>query len=152
MASKYTYMREGDTVFFTSHPEYHQNAQKLTQAEGKRQYREQNIRNLLGILKPGQTVYTSVKTVSRSGMSRVIRLYVADGNIIRNISGYVANALDWPGYQDGVKVGGFGMDMGFHTVYTLGRVLWPKGTPEPHGTRNGVPDSDGGYALKQEWI
>lgn len=152
MASKSIYMREGENVFFTSHPEYHRNAQKLTQAEGKRQYREQNIRNLLGILKPGQTVYTSVKTVSRSGMSRVILLYVAEGNSIRNISGYVATALDWPGDQDGVKVGGWGMDMGFHTVYTLGRVLWPKGTPEPHGTRNGLPDSDGGYALKQDWM
>ena len=52
----------------------------------------------------------------------------------------------------GLVVGGCGMDMGLHVIYTLGAALWPKGTPEPHGTRNGVLDSDGGYALKSEWL
>jgi hypothetical protein len=42
--------------------------------------------------------------------------------------------------------------MGFAAVYNLGYALWPNGTPEPHGTRNGVPDRDGGYALKQCWL
>jgi hypothetical protein len=41
------------------------------------------------------------------------------------------------------------MDMGFDLVYSLGSALWPNGTDTPHGTRNGEPDSDGGYALKQ---
>jgi len=44
------------------------------------------------------------------------------------------------------------IDMGFHVVYNLGRTLWPEGTPEPHGTRNGEPDRDGGYALNHQWL
>ena len=152
MANKYTYMQENGNVFYTSRPEYHSNAKRLTQVEGKRLYRAQNVSELLTMLKPGQIVYTCVRSVSRSGMSRVIRLYIVQGETLRNISGYVAHALDWSGDADGVKVGGCGMDMGFHTVYTLGGILWPNGTPEPHGTRNGVPDSDGGYALKHEWM
>jgi hypothetical protein len=40
------------------------------------------------------------------------------------------------------------MDVCFAAVYNLGRTLWPNGTDKPHGTRNGTPDTDGGYALK----
>jgi hypothetical protein len=54
--------------------------------------------------------------------------------------------------NNGVKVAGCGMDMGFHLIYSLSYALFPKGTDAPHGTRNGVPDSDGGYALKHEWL
>ena len=52
----------------------------------------------------------------------------------------------------GLVIGGCGMDMGFHVVYNLGRAMWPDGTPDPHGTRNGEPDRDGGYALKHRWL
>lgn len=54
--------------------------------------------------------------------------------------------------HDAIKIGGCGMDMGFALVYELGMKLWPDGTPEPHGQRNGEPDSNGGYALRQRWI
>jgi hypothetical protein len=54
--------------------------------------------------------------------------------------------------REGIVVGGCGMDMGFHLVYNLGATLWPKGTEKPHGTRNGEPDTSGGYALKSRWI
>lgn len=66
----------------------------------------------------------------------------------------VAIALDWSrdDKTGGVRVGGCGMDMGFHLVYQLGSVLWPKGTKKPHGKRNGEPDYSGGYALKHEWL
>jgi hypothetical protein len=30
--------------------------------------------------------------------------------------------------------------------------LWPNGTDTPHGTRNGEPDTNGGYALKHRWM
>jgi hypothetical protein len=49
-------------------------------------------------------------------------------------------------------VNGCGMDMGFSVVCNLGAMLWPMGTDTPHGTRNGAPDSAGGYALKHKWI
>lgn len=31
-------------------------------------------------------------------------------------------------------------------------MLKPDGAPAPHGTRNGEPDTAGGYALKHEWL
>lgn len=54
------------------------------------------------------------------------------------------------GSKYGLIASGCGMDMCFSVVYNLGMVLWPNDTPEPHGRRNGQPDSCGGYALKKE--
>jgi hypothetical protein len=73
---------------------------------------------------------------------------------IRNIGYLAARAMGdtWDSDRQGIKVGGCGMDMGFHLVYSLGSTLWPKGTPKPHGTSNGEPDRAGGYALKKEWL
>jgi hypothetical protein len=50
-------------------------------------------------------------------------------------------------YPDAISMPGYGYSKSFQLIYNLGSVLWPDGTPEPHGTRNGVPDSNGGYAL-----
>ena len=71
---------------------------------------------------PGIEVYGKVNHVSSSGMSRNIGLYaILDGRIV-NISYHAARAMEW-GYKDdyngGVKVGGCGMDMIFHTIDTL---------------------------------
>ncbi len=103
------------------------------------------------LLKPGDTVYTILRHVSKSGMHRRISLLTADHF-----------QLDWTiekagwgktrANEEGLVAGGCGMDMGFHLVYNLGRAMWPKGTPKPHGSRNGAPDSDGGYALKHRWL
>jgi hypothetical protein len=98
--------------------------------------REQALATLREHFKPGQTVYTILRHVSASGDWAVARV--------------LGESLDQR--REGIKVSGAGMDMGFHIVYTLGRYLWPDGTPEPHGTRNGQPDSDGGYALKHRWL
>lgn len=74
----------------------------------------------------GTTIYGKVNHVSSSGMSRNIGLYVAqDGGVI-DISYWAAKALGWPykdGYKGGVRVSGCGMDMIFHTVYTLSYVM-----------------------------
>jgi hypothetical protein len=114
---------------------------------------------LLEILKPGSTVYTVCTHVAASGMSRVLELLVAlqDENgkpYIRRITWLACKAagFSWSKAHEGLRIGGCGMDMGFHAVYCLGRSLWPDGTPEPHGKRNGEPDSDGGYALRQVWL
>lgn len=73
---------------------------------------------------------------------------------LRNIGYLAARAMGDKFDRDrqGIPVGGCGMDMGFHLVYGLGSRLWPKGTPKPHGRRNGEPDSNGGYALKHSWL
>ena len=106
------------------------------------------------LLKPGTTVYTSLRHVSASGMTRWIDVFVSDGGTIRNITGHVCDAADmtYCTRRHSLKIGGCGMDMGFQVVYNLGLSLWPAGTPEPHGTRNGEPDTNGGYALKHSWL
>ena len=116
--------------------------------------RRESIDTLKTLLKPGSTVYTSLRHVSASGMTRWIDVYVADTGTVRNITGYVCDIADmtYCMRRNSLKIGGCGMDMGFQVVYLLGCSLWPAGTPEPHGTRNGEPDSNGGYALKPSWL
>ncbi len=119
---------------------------------------EESRNFLLKHLKPGDTVYTVLRHVSRSGMSRRIDLYaVVPGEgtypaYNQYLSHAAAVVMGDPRPDNGIKVGGCGMDMGFHLVYNLGATLWPNGTDKPHGRRNGEPDSDGGYALKQAWL
>ena len=110
------------------------------------------------ILAPGSTVYTVLRHVSSSGMSRRISLFAVapdhTGNMeLRNLDALYARATgDRRSKVDGaIVVGGCGMDMGFALVYNLGYALWPNGTTAPHGTRNGEPDHNGGYALKHQW-
>jgi hypothetical protein len=127
---------------------------KCTAAE-----REEARAALLEILKPGSRVYTICHHVSQSGMMRVLSLYVAlvddkGQPYIRRIDWLACKAAGFT-YSDkheGLRMGGCGMDMGFHAVYSLGQALWPEGTPEPHSTRNGEPDSNGGYALQHSWM
>lgn len=108
---------------------------------------------LLELLKPGDTVYTVLKYVSRSGMMRHIQLKIVHDGDICDITYHAARVLgDSIAKDGGIRVAGCGMDMGFAVVYNLGAVLWPNGTDKPHGTRNGEPDSAGGYALHQRWI
>lgn len=123
--------------------------------------RENAIENLRKMLKPGDTVHTVLSHVSRSGMSRVIRVLILkphkkspNGVQVLEPTYAVSSILDYrmSKNNDGLVVGGCGMDMGFHVVYSLGKALWPNGTDKPHGTRNGEPDRDGGYALKQRWL
>lgn len=120
--------------------------------------REEELSWFRDNLKPGDTVYTVLDHVSSSGMSRNIRLVIIkckNGKPYLMHPNYAAQVV--LGYSqakkgDGFRVGGAGMDMGFHVVYQLGQAIWPNGTPTPHGTRNGKPDSDGGYALNHQWL
>ena len=118
----------------------------LSKARIKQAERDDARERLLSYyIKEGQTVYTSVKSVSSSGMSRTMSLYVVDGDRIQNITYYVAQALGWPLVEKNgsrvLRVGGCGMDMGFHTVYTLARVLF-----------TGSVEGDAGYSLRHEWL
>lgn len=122
---------------------------------------QEAIEKLREILKPGDTVHTVLRNVSRSGMSRQIDLYKIDGAEMSYLTGYAAKALDYRRTEQGaLKVGGCGMDMGFAVVYNLSRRLFPDGfIPAKAGRtfgRNGSPatalDNDGGYALNQRWV
>lgn len=110
---------------------------------------EQNLVRLRKLLKPNDTVICVLRSVARSGISRRIDFYTIN---LDYLSHSIAVVLGDPEPENGLRVGGCGMDMGFHVVYSLGYKLWPKGTDVPHGTRNGEPDSVGGYALKHRWL
>jgi hypothetical protein len=167
MKFRHFFRSESGRVYGSDNPRNWSDCVKLTRAEGQRAYRAQACADLRELIKPGDTVYTILRHVSSSGMSRRISVLITqveertDANgkrkrvpIIRDISGYVSTAIDYP-QHDGtgaLVVGGCGMDMGFHVVYSLGRTLWPEGTKRPHRTRNGEPDRDGGYALRHSWV
>ena len=155
-----TYMRtaNGD-VFSTTMPEYHKDCERMARAEGAELYRLQEITGLKKWIKPGTTIYTKLESVSASGMSRRISVYAvrpASKGLpasIANITHAVAEVIGYTvSDKGGIVASGCGMDMGFAIVYALGRGMWPKGTPKPHGARNGAPDKDGGYALKHSWL
>ena len=112
---------------------------------------------LRSVLPKGSTVYTILKHVSRSGMTRGIDCYAltvehasksqgpdAPDKIIACplwITVWVGHAIDSPQPLDywrkslGLKVGGCGMDMGFHVVSNLSYALY-----------------DDGYAIKHAWL
>lgn len=138
-------------VFTTTNPEWHKECKQLTQKAGKIARAEYARDQLRAMLKPGQKVYTTLRHVSKSGMMRRISLLIVVDGELRNIDNLAADAMGDVNTGNGIKATGCGMDMGFHLVYNLGYYLWPNGTPEPHGTRNGEPDRDGGYALKHDW-
>lgn len=155
----------GEVHRLTFEPGPNSDAKLLTKAEGKRRRQAYVCKELRKLVRPGDTVYCILRHVSGSGMSRRISFAVAKKDrgpnaykegrpYIRDISNLVADAIDSRQHdRDGsLIVGGCGMDMGFHVVYSLGCALWPNGTPKPHGKRNGEADSAGGYALKSEWL
>lgn len=93
--------------------------------------RELSLQNeLREILKPGTTVRTILRHVSKSGMSREISAVVVgkDGSV-RDIDWMIINAgLGYKmGKRGGIVMGGCGMDMGFALVYYLSRALYPNG-------------------------
>ena len=96
---------------------------KVTKAQ-----KEEARAKLSDLLEPGDTIFTTLKHVSKSSMSRVIDLYVIKDNEPLRISysvGILAEGYDER--HEGAKAGGCGMDMGYHLVHNLGYSLWPDG-------------------------
>lgn len=112
-----------------------------------------NRKRLKSVIKPKQTVYTVLDHVSASGMTRRIRVVVGTKDrTVRDITYWVSQLCGYKMKDGALVVTGCGMDMGFSVIYDLGSRMWPKGTNSPHGTRNGEPDSAGGYAIKHSWL
>lgn len=86
-------------------------------------------------LKPGDTVHTILDHVSRSGMSRDIRVVILRDGEALHPNHSVAVVLGYPRASkgDGLRVGGCGMDMGFHIVHSLGYALFGKEASEGTG-------------------
>lgn len=93
-------------------------------------------------VKPGDTVSCILRHVSSSGMTRVIQLVAfVDGE--PRYLGYnaaIVLGMTYDRKREGVKVQGCGMDMGFHLVYNLGRVLFPEGFGVKCNARDGECD------------
>ena len=137
-----------------------------TKKEQKEQEKAEAIMQLRKLLRPGSRVYTVLRSVSASGMTRHIDLYTTQvhkggSSGMAFLTGYAAKALGYKHDYErgGLVVGGCGMDMGFAVVYHLGCILFPKGfIPAKAGRqgRNGTPaterDTDGGYALDHSWL
>jgi hypothetical protein len=92
---------------------------------------EEAAARLLELVKPGDTVYTVLRHVSRSGMRRRIDLLKIEDSDTLYLTGYASRLLnperkqEYPG--DGITADGAGMDMGFDLVYRLGSALWSDG-------------------------
>jgi hypothetical protein len=95
-----------------------------------------------------RTVYTVLRSVSASGMTRHISLVVAGldntgAPALFDITYHASKVLgdklqDRNGYR-AIKVNGAGMDMGFHLVYSLSSVLF-------------AGQDRAGYVLSHRWI
>lgn len=153
----YVETKEGH-IIQTDSPELWTECKPLPATEGKRLLKAQSAAKLRKLCPPGSTIYTVLRHVSSSGMTRRITCFAIVGTGRKaepfDLGGYIADVLGYKRHErDGsLVVSGCGMDMGFHIVHSLGYALWPKGTRKPHGTRNGAPDADGGYALKHRWL
>jgi hypothetical protein len=91
--------------------------------------REDALEQLRELIKPGDTVRTILRHRSASGMTRWISPVVITADGARDVSWQAGRVLGWPVQtrgHDGIEVGGCGMDMGFHLVYSLSRDLYPE--------------------------
>ena len=132
--------------------------------------RQEAIEKLREWIKPGDTVHTILRHVSKSGMTRDIGIVLIrdDGSTIHpNYA--VSRALDMPLKHDAVRIGGCGMDMGFAIVYDLSYALYGEGykcTGKDKRGESSCPSnfhSNGGayhrarkhtdgYALHHKWL
>jgi len=128
---------------------------------------------LRAIFPVGSTARTILRHVSQSGMSRSISVVTGDAE---DVTWLVRRALGerFDDRHGGIKVGGCGMDMGFHLVYGMSRTLYPNGhdctgsdgrdggvrcPSNDHSNDRGARDysttrhhESGGYAVSQRWL
>lgn len=142
----------------------------MTTTTSKKQAAAEAAEQLRANLEPGDTVWTILRHVSKSGMLRCISPVAIDRDdadpAIWDFGYLAARALDERLDRDrgGVRMSGAGMDMGFQLVYTLGRVMFPDGfdcigahcpsNDHSNGDRDYTPHrhTDGGYALRHRWL
>ncbi len=112
--------------------------------------------SLLKILKPGDTIYTITRHVSRSGMMRRISAFVVKNGELIDLDWQIAQTGLFKRHHtdEGLVIDGCGMDMHFHVVHMLGSALYPNGfmLPIAKDAPMGTPcyEPNGGYAFKKE--
>lgn len=110
----------------------------------KKEQHKQAVQALRRIVKPNTTIVVVQKSVSSSGMNRRLELYAIKNNRLVWITSYIADVLDWPRNDKGLLVTGCGMDMHFHTIYTLSSYLYPR------KAKNRTLPSNGGTNLSHQ--
>lgn len=140
----------------------------------EREMRKDAVWELQKMLRPGQTIYTILRHVSRSGMMWRVSVVVVQDGRIRQIDRLVATAtglkLAEGRGKEGIRAGGCGGDAGFGVVYDLARVLYPEGfgcagdrcpsndhsngdyDRTPHTPESPHWHEAGGYAFRREWL
>ncbi|MDD5009584.1 MAG: hypothetical protein PHC68_14430 [Syntrophorhabdaceae bacterium] len=94
----------------------------MTKSEREEQ-RFSAIVELRKLLPAGSTVYVILRSVSRSGMSRIMSAYTIKNNKPIFLDGCVAPLLELPRKNEGMRVTGCGMDMGFWLVSSIAKKL-----------------------------
>lgn len=125
-------------IIKTANPSHYQNAEflALPEKEGIALYEEQCKQVLRDKLPKASTVYTILRGVSSSGMSRQIQCVIVNNGQIDDITRFASQVTGYAQNKDGyLSVGGCGMNMGFAVVYGLAMSIYGDG-----------------YALKHEWL
>lgn len=91
--------------------------------------RDAALTKLRSLLPPGSTVYCVLRHVSRSGMQRVIDPFIIGEDARPFRLAYWLRDLGFrvDSRRDGIVCNGAGMDIGWHLVFTLSRMLYPDG-------------------------
>lgn len=128
----------------------------ISKAAQNKKDKQEAIARLKQCMPKGTTVYTILRHVSASGMTRHISIVILQQNSNNGNAYYpihpnwaVSKALNLKlvsknGY-DAVVVNGCGMDMGFNIVHNISTLLY--GWDE-----KGKYSHEGAYALKHQWL
>jgi hypothetical protein len=138
---------------------------KLTNASGKRERAGYCTAELRKLIPQGSVVYTVLRSVARSGMSRTISVVVMSDGVPRDVTYLVADACGYRrNNRDHLVIGGCGMDMGFAVAYDLASKLYRdthvctgetcRSNDHSNGDRDYTPHkhADGGYSLNHSWL
>lgn len=159
MASK-AYIKMGSGLIVeTERPDLWTDGERLTAKAGKAallaESMAESMRSLRESLSPGDTVYTVLRHVSSSGMSRRIDLYRLRDDRPEYLTVHAARVLGLKvSEKGGLVVSGGGMDMGFHVVYSLSRAMFGpnyNARQRREAEEKGKP-VDPGYVLKHCWL
>lgn len=133
---------------------------KINEAE-----KQEALVHLRDMIKPGDTLYTILRHVSASGMSRSISVVLMKDGQPYQLDYWISKTGESIDQRNGgVKRGGCGMNMGFDLVYSLSHRLFPEGyecigercpsNDHNNGDRDRTPHhhQSGGYALRQQWL
>jgi hypothetical protein len=137
----------------------------VSQLSTTKSEQEEALSRLKETIREGDTIYSFLRHRYAPGTAGVIRLFLIlpDNDNTRQvhvhqISKPVAKALGcaYEEDRDGITVEDWGKDMGFHLVYSLGRLLFPDGGSADKSARNselkGMHETDGGYLLHHKWL